>query len=230
MRSMIFARLLRQEKLFSNLVFAGFLLILALSGITTPVLTDFSPLKHFDSIEKVTPVEKTAKTEVATVNRTRAARSNSVTTTRSASTAIARTASAQTVSGDRISIAGRTVPIFVSSNTSIDAGSKVGLFRKLLYGHNSSAVFGILANVSAGSTFTVTMNGATTTYRISQKITVEKTSLMANNRMNYLVNSASYTAPGISTGSHDVVLMTCAGTLYGNGDASHRTLIFADRV
>ena len=29
---------------------------------------------------------------------------------------------------------------------------------------------------------------------------------------------------------YDVALLTCAGTPYGNGDASHRLVVFANRI
>lgn len=208
-------------------VLCGFSVIFSWKSQT---LTGFSTFDKTESIENVSKIAKIEQASPVSVNLNRALSTASNTTT----TSVARTASvtSSATSGDRITIAGNTISIFTSSSTTIDAGSRVGSFRKLLYGHNSSAVFGRLTNVAVGSTFTVTLGGTTTTYRILQKITVLKSSLEVNNRMNYLVNSASYTDRdvGISTGTHDLVLMTCAGTLYGNGDASHRTLIFADKV
>lgn len=208
-------------------VLCGFSIIFSWKSQT---LTDFSTFDKIESIENVSKIAKIEQISPISVNLNRALSTASNTTT----TSVARTASvtSSATSGGRITIAGNTISIFASSSTTIDAGSRVGSFRKLLYGHNSSTVFGRLSSVATGSTFTVTLGGTTTTYRILQKITVLKSSLEVNNRMNYLVNSASYTDRDarIATGAHDLVLMTCAGTLYGNGNASHRTLIFADRI
>ncbi|MBQ8991820.1 hypothetical protein IJ103_02025 [Candidatus Saccharibacteria bacterium] len=143
---------------------------------------------------------------------------------------------------DQINIAGNTVPIFYSSDTLIDAGSKVGLYGEhFLYGHNTANVFGGLQYLSVGSQFTVTLNGNTKTYQIVGSdlqtkshfegetiITTKMTGMTVKTKMKIM---KAITAYGEYGGNYyDYILMTCAGTSYGNGDASHRLVLFANAV
>ena len=98
--------------------------------------------------------------------------------------------------------------------------------RMLVYAHNSSNLFGNLSSLTLGSTFDITENGVTTTYTVSDIKLFEKNPenglLQLNGSGNYMsivTNKAFY---------HRIALMTCAGTSYGNGDASHRLVIFGD--
>ena len=99
---------------------------------------------------------------------------------------------------------------------------------KLIYAHNTKNLFGNLRNLSVGTTINLIENGVTNTYVISDIKTFEKNpntgKLQLNGSGDYMgtiVKNAFY---------HNVALMTCTGTSYGNGDASHRLVIFADRV
>ena len=96
---------------------------------------------------------------------------------------------------------------------------------KLVYGHNTGTLLGSLHSLGVGQTFTVTEGGAVTTYRVSDRVLYEKTADGYLNHNKGLMGSIMRTAMG-----HGVALMTCAGTSYGNGDASHRLVIYGDAV
>ncbi len=143
---------------------------------------------------------------------------------------------------DQINIAGNTIPIFYSSNTLIDAGNEVGLYGShFLYGHNTSNVFGGLQNLGIGDRFTVTLDGVTRTYQIVNSDletkshfegeTVHKTVLSGVTVLTKMKVMRAITAYGEYEGRYyDYILMTCAGTSYGNGDASHRLILMANAV
>ena len=143
---------------------------------------------------------------------------------------------------DQINIAGNTVPIFYSSNTLIDAGSQVGLYGDhFLYGHNTANVFGGLANLGIGARFTVSLGGVTRTYQVvnsdlqtkshfegSTTRTVQMSGMKVTTSMKIM---KAITAYGEYNGAtYDYILMTCAGTSYGNGDASHRLILMANEI
>ena len=96
---------------------------------------------------------------------------------------------------------------------------------KLIYGHNTGQVLGDLAYRYVGEEFTITEGGVATKYRVSDIALYEKTDdgYLDHNRA--LMGQIMRTAMG-----HGVALMTCAGTPYGNGDASHRLVVYADAV
>lgn len=97
--------------------------------------------------------------------------------------------------------------------------------EKLIYGHNSWNLLGNLVNRTQGEVFTITEGGVTRNYVVSDIAVYAKTSdgYLNNNRL--LMNNIVHNAMG-----HDVALMTCYGTAYGNGDASHRLVIYADAI
>lgn len=139
-----------------------------------------------------------------------------------------------------IIVGGRTIEIIDSNDTKNDAGRYVARYNaSFLYGHNSSTVFDVLYGVRIGEAFTVVYNGITTTYRIQDIVIYRKTG-----ETTLRVDDASSSIDGedvpmkyIAKGQekymgaqHDVALMTCYGTSYGNGDASHRLVVFADAI
>jgi len=148
----------------------------------------------------------------------------------------AQSAPVQTVSSPKpvasapknsISVAGRTLNIVNVNSTSVDSGNHVNRIGKLLYGHNSATVFKNLSSLKIGSTFSVTIDGSTKTYRVAKITTYEKNKdgrLQLNGSGNYM-KAIRDKALG-----HDLAVMTCAGTSYGNGDASHRLVIFANAI
>ncbi|MBR3132275.1 hypothetical protein IKG33_02615 [Candidatus Saccharibacteria bacterium] len=133
-----------------------------------------------------------------------------------------------------ISFLGRTINIVDVNDTTVNAGNHVNKYgSKFLYGHNSAGVFGALTGLGVGSTFSVIYNGVVTNYQVREVITYEKNTdngrLQLNGRGNYMRAVAN--ATNKDTGAvYDISLMTCAGTSYGNGDASHRLVIFANVI
>jgi len=98
---------------------------------------------------------------------------------------------------------------------------------KLIYGHNTSNLLYDLNYLYVGDVFMLNGN----LYRVADRIKYEKvddytlknpnTGESSRSVMKKLKNNAY---------GHTVALMTCTGTYYGNGDASHRLVIFADAI
>ncbi|MDO4612029.1 MAG: hypothetical protein Q4B29_01025 [Candidatus Saccharibacteria bacterium] len=129
-----------------------------------------------------------------------------------------------------INIGGRQINLVHVNSTTVDAGNHANKVNKLVYGHNSAAVFGHLRSLQIGQTFTITENGITTTYKISFIDTYEKNGdLLQKNGTKSYMNSV-YNAKDVNRTEHDLAIMTCAGTSLGNGDATHRLVIFADAI
>lgn len=127
-----------------------------------------------------------------------------------------------------ISILGRTINLFVSNNTQIDAGSMVARYikgtdypGKFYYGHNSSWVFGGLASLYAGSTFVINLDGIDYNYRVAKVETVENDKNLASNMTKIASGKDFY------GNQYDVTLMTCAGKPYGEGNATQRVIVYA---
>ena len=143
---------------------------------------------------------------------------------------------------DQINIAGNAIPIFYSDNTLIDAGSQVGLYGShFLYGHNTANVFGGLSGMNIGDYFTVTLGGQTRTYQVVNSDlqtkshfegeVIRKTAVSGMTVLTKMKMMKAITAYGEYNGAYyDYILMTCAGTSYGNGDASHRLILMANEV
>ncbi len=164
-----------------------------------------------------TKATNTTAAEAAYVSSRQGANANlSVNTAQSQAQSVSLT-SAKT---DFITIAGRQLAIFRSNSTNIDAGSRVGLIGKLLYAHNYASIFGPIGSLPAGSKFQVTLNGQTKSYTITKTVTLEKAEV--TKYMSALLRG-EYRGK-----TYDYVLMTCAGQDLGGGDASHRTLVFAN--
>ena len=126
-----------------------------------------------------------------------------------------------------IRIGGKTIEVVGVSTTGAEAGNHVNYIGKLLYGHNSAAVFGHLENLGIGETFTVVYEGATTNYVITGSDLFEKN--LETGRLQ-LGGSGNYmTSIKNNARGHDLALMTCAGTMLGGGDATHRLVVYADR-
>jgi len=118
----------------------------------------------------------------------------------------------------------------VANNLSYNDIYKTG---KLLYAHNSWNLFGNLPSLGWGEYFTVTEGGVTRTYRVENVIVYEKNVerglLQRNGKGSYM--RAVLNATDKDTGMHyNLAMMTCYGTSFGNGDASHRYVIFANEV
>lgn len=130
-----------------------------------------------------------------------------------------------------IKIAGRTLEIVDVPDTIYDAGGHVNRYGgKFLYGHNTGAVFGSLTSMGVGSVFSVTSGGMTRNYQVVNVVIFEKNpsgKLQINGSGSYMYAVSQ----AIHLGKHyDLSLMTCYGTSYGNGDASHRLVLFANAI
>lgn len=117
-----------------------------------------------------------------------------------------------------------TVSVF-SDTIVMNCENSICKTGKLVYAHNSAALLGNLSSIAIGEIFTITENGVTTSYRVTEKVTYAKTSDGYLENDPYLMGKIKNTAMG-----HTTALMTCAGTSYGNGDASHRLVVYADAI
>lgn len=84
---------------------------------------------------------------------------------------------------------------------------------KLVYAHNTAGLFGDLKDLHNGDMLMV--DGVT--YKVSNREEYAE----ADVPMAKLIRDAL---------GHNIALMTCYGVEYGNGDASHRLVIFADAI
>ena len=133
---------------------------------------------------------------------------------------------------NNIQVAGRTIEIVDVGDTRIDAGNHVNKYgARFLYGHNSWNVFGGLTSLGVGSTFTITYGGVSTNYQVANVVIYEKNVgnglLQINGFGDYMYSVAMATHDSVQ---YDLSLMTCYGTSYGNGDASHRWVVFANAI
>ena len=131
---------------------------------------------------------------------------------------------------NNIQIAGRTLEIVDVASTTVNAGNHVNKYGdKFLYGHNSANVFAGLYNMGSGSVFTVSYGGMTRNYQVAQAVVFEKNDgmLQLEGEGNYMFGVSQARFAGMS---YDLSLMTCYGTSYGNGDASHRLVLFASAI
>ena len=113
----------------------------------------------------------------------------------------------------------------VYMSTANNLGNGIYKYNKMIYGHNSAGLLGSLAYRYVGETIAITEGGVTSNYVVSAIAVYAKTAdgFLEGDRR--LMTNIANTALG-----HDVALLTCAGTSYGNGDASHRLVVYADRV
>ena len=92
-------------------------------------------------------------------------------------------------------------------------------------------MFGGLVNVPVGGTFTVAYNGLTTTYRVEKIVIFEKNTQNGLLQLNGVGNYMGRVAYGLFEGvQYNMSIMTCYGTSFGNGDASHRLVLFANAI
>lgn len=184
---------------------------------------------------KTVEIEETAEiNEVAQVNEDQNNISNNTPVMSLNTPVVAEqvVAPAPVVPINHIDIAGRTLEIVTVNDTAVDSGNHVNRYgSRFLYGHNTGAVFGGLVNLGVGSSFTVSIDGTSMTYQVKKVVIFEKNTangrLQLNGEGNYMRKVANATHEGVQYG---LSLMTCYGTSYGNGDASHRLVLFADAV
>ena len=92
---------------------------------------------------------------------------------------------------------------------------------KLIYAHNTSNLLRGLYDLYSNDTFII--NGVT--YRVSDRVVYDKTDAYSLNGSRAVMKNLKNSAYG-----HDFALMTCYGTSLGNGDATQRLVIFADKA
>ena len=139
-----------------------------------------------------------------------------------------------------ITVGGRTIEIINSNDTRNDAGRYAARYNDtFIYGHNSNVVFDVLYGVRIGNTFTIVYNGTATTYMVRNVVIYRKTGDTAlrvddaSSSINGTDVPMKYIAKGQEMpggAQYNIALMTCYGTSYGNGDASHRLVVFADAI
>lgn len=95
---------------------------------------------------------------------------------------------------------------------------------KFLYAHDSSNLFGGIVYYNVGDTITITEGGIARKYVVVDRAVYEKINGLLSGSVS-VTKDVEYEACG-----HDLVMMTCYGTHYGNGDASHRLVLFLDAV
>ena len=96
---------------------------------------------------------------------------------------------------------------------------------KFIYAHNSANLLGNLGSLSYGEIFTITEFGVTRSYQVMDKVVYEKAANGYLNGSIDLTKDVEWYANG-----YDISMMTCYGTVYGNGDASHRLVVFANEI
>lgn len=211
-----------------------FLLIIAsiIGVISNPLFLTASDSVELNELDKSGIVETViAESEqntepVSTAN-------SSATTISTPVVVVASTASYSSTSSypaNYIAISGRVLEIIDISSTAVDAGNHVNKYgSKFLYGHNSAEVFGGLSGVGVGNTFEVSYGGASAVYIVTEVGMYEKTN---DTHITDVSTGTVYAMGAIARNAkgHDYAIMTCAGQSYGNGDASHRLVVYADRV
>lgn len=148
------------------------------------------------------------------------------------------------VQPDHIEIGGKWINVYDVDGTGYDAGNSV--YRlvkgttyngKFLYGHNSANVFGNLQYLEPGTIFSITINNETFKYKIINKVVFEKSQSTGNlifngiddkKFMNNIGKATFY--DGSNYTNYDLSIMTCHGQSLGNGDATHRLVIFANKI
>ena len=118
--------------------------------------------------------------------------------------------------------------VTIHSDTMIADGlsySDIYMTRKVVYGHNTVNLLGNLRNLSVGDELTITNYGAAHRYVVSDVSLYAKTADGNLENDPKLMRRIAYSAMG-----HSLALFTCAGTPYGNGDASHRLVVYVDEI
>ena len=96
---------------------------------------------------------------------------------------------------------------------------------KFIYAHNTANLLGSIIYMYEGMYFSITENGVATTYQVITTAIYEKAENGYLNGDKELTKDVEYEASGYS-----ISMMTCYGTMLGNGDATHRFVVFADAV
>lgn len=221
-----FAFLKRMREIFT-LIFVGFLLVLPIFAPATTFAPDWAPTRELVELAAADPELSTEKTPVETTKAVKITRST-------ISTASATTRAAS--QNNSITVAGRTVSTFWTSNENFvhDAGNRAARYGKLIFAHNTDALFGNIRYMKSGQEFTVTTNGTTQRYRVTKVVGPVAREKISMSYMYTATDSTDYACRNgkCANTTHDLVLMTCSGRLPldENHEDYERTLVFADAI
>lgn len=123
----------------------------------------------------------------------------------------------------------------VVDSPAVDAGygimryidKRYGYVGKFLYAHSTLA-FSPLKSLSVDNYFTATIDGITSTYRVSARYVFNKASQLDGDGENNSRRDRIYRAKDENGVPHDLSLMTC-GNGY-NDDRNYRLVLFADQI
>lgn len=196
-------------------------------SITDTTVND-AIIAHYDETEKISNVDNKVTTKLATVKT--AASSSSYNTKSNSSSTASSSANRINISGNSVIL--RQINCANSMPTPNYSSAYYCYFRGsgnlFIYGHNTNNIFGKLKNLSVGSTFTITLNNQTTTYKITNKFSKteaelnDKSSAEARKKSSEL-RTKIYS--GTYGGNSDITIQTCHGA-----NDSERLYIKAVRV
>jgi len=137
-----------------------------------------------------------------------------------------------------ITIGGKTICLTSTNTTAGSLSYSNGYIynsnlsqNKFIFGHNSGNLFGNLKSLSSGTVFYLTLGGQTTAYRITFKESVcdyTNPGYPCSNYPESVLNMNDAIQP--SRRGADLAIMTCDGTPIGNGDATHRLVVYATKI
>lgn len=211
-------------------ILLGFTIGLILLGLAfnhrADGIVDLLNYNSYEPVSMIGHIEKSAIPEVTDSYKSHVSYSSAVRTTSNTGYGSA------TFIGNYISVTGRNISIVDVGSTTVDAGNHVNKYgSRFYYGHNSGAVFGGLTGLDVGSSFSIYYGGVLHNYRVAKVMIFEKNisngRLQLNGSGSYMKSVSEARGGGVQ---YDISLMTCYGTSYGYGDASHRLVVFANEL
>ncbi len=124
----------------------------------------------------------------------------------------------------RVTVTLNSLQAYLTTNQTPLSYSDIYRFRRMIFGHNTANLLGNLANLSVGQIIAISEGANTTYYRVAALATYENTPDGLNGDPRF-INELT-----LNAGGHDLALLTCAGTSYGNGKASHRLVVYVDAL
>lgn len=215
------------------------------ADVSTAVDTDFSDTisvldsyKEAENIEIATSVNTTSVNVVSTDITPVKTAKTTVSTTPTTSANTSADASASNHINAPINTYNYTVTKSITDlNSHKNPNNDIISYGKLVYAHNTNNLLGTIRNLTKNDTFTLTKNGVTKTYQVVKSETFYKENdttlkLCSNNDQSdcnggvYNMNNLAYANRFMGT-HYDVALFTCTGRTLGDGDATHRKVVFA---
>lgn len=219
-------------------IFTAFLVgFKACSAMFSSQINDYPAITTSQNLQ---PLDQLSAPEQGTITEITATRTNPQTTA-------TRTVSRQTTTAPcnnyygYLTIGGKNICLVATNTTNGTLSyshaytlhsSNHNSYNQYIFGHNSANIFGNLANLPAGATFSLTTNGQTANYRISFKETTcdySNPSYPCSQFPNDPVLNMLDVVNPSRRGAH-LAIMTCAGTPIGNGDATHRLTVYAVKI